>query len=161
MPFFGIIYHVFLDIIDEATANEEKIEQAPHNQDRMINGLVFAGWSKNYRIQKEKTMANGEIVKQETSALSLDFGTLSLDGLNPEQQNAIRALVAQKKFDLALKVAEGKIKLDASKADMDNVINTAQQLDRTKAGYSIHSEHETASGKTTISVSRVKFNPFG
>jgi hypothetical protein len=44
---------------------------------------------------------------------------------------------------------------------MDNVINTAQHLDQTKAGYSIHSEHETASGKTTISVSRVKFNPFG
>ena len=61
-------------------------------------------------------MANGEIVKQETTALSLDFGTLSLEGLTPEQQNVIRALVAQKKFDLALKVAEGKIKLDASKA---------------------------------------------
>ena len=106
-------------------------------------------------------MVNNEIVKQESTALSLDFGTLSLDGLTLEQQNTIRALVAQKKFDLALRVAEGRIKLDASKADMDNVINTAQQLDKTKAGYSIRSEHETASGKTTISVSRVKFNPFG
>ena len=106
-------------------------------------------------------MANGEIVKQETTALSLDFGTLSLEGLTPEQQNFIRALVAQKKFDLALKVAEDKIKLEAAKADMDNVINTAQRLDQTKAGYSISSEHQTASGKTTISVSRVKFNPFG
>lgn len=106
-------------------------------------------------------MADGEIVKQETTALSLDFGSLSLDGLTPEQQNVIRALVAQKKFDLAVKVAEGKIKLEAAKADMDNVINTAQHLDQTKAGYSIHSEHETASGKTTISVTRVKFNPFG
>ena len=106
-------------------------------------------------------MSDGELVKQETTALSLDFGTLSLEGLTPEQQNALRALVAEKKFDLALKVAEGKIKLDASKADMDNVINTAQHLDQTKAGYSIHSEHETASGKPTISVSRVKFNPFG
>ena len=106
-------------------------------------------------------MANGEIVKQETTALSLDFGSLSLEGLSPEQQNVIRALVAQKKFDLALKVAENKIKLDANKADMDNVINTVQHLDKTKAGYSIHSEQETASGKTTISVSRVKFNPFG
>ena len=29
-------------------------------------------------------MANGEIVKQETTALSLDFGTLSLEGLGFE-----------------------------------------------------------------------------
>ena len=106
-------------------------------------------------------MSDGEFGKQKTTALSLDFGTLSLDGLMPEQQNVIRALVAQKKFDLAVKVAEGKIALDAARADMDNVINTAQRLDQTKAGYSIHSEHKTASGKTTISVTRVKFNPFG
>lgn len=105
-------------------------------------------------------MANGEIVKQENTTLSLDLGSLSLDGLTPEQQNVIRASVAQKKFDLAVKVAEGKIKLEAARADMDNVINTAQHLDRTKAGYSIHSEHATASGKTTISVNRVKFSPF-
>ena len=42
------------------------------------------------------------------------------------------AFAAQKKFDLAVKVAEGKIKLEAAKADMDNVINTAQHLDQTK-----------------------------
>lgn len=105
-------------------------------------------------------MADTEIVKKETTELSLDFGTLNLEGLTPEQQNVIRALVAQKKFDLALKVAEGKIRLDASRADMDNVINTAQRLDQTNAGYSIQSEHETASGKTKISVTRRKFNPF-
>lgn len=101
-------------------------------------------------------MSDGELVKQETTALSLDFGTLSLEGLTPEQKNVIRALVAQKKFDLAVQVAEGKIKLDASKADMDNVINTVQRLDQTGAGFSIQSEHQTASGKTTISVKKVK-----
>lgn len=106
-------------------------------------------------------MAEKEIVKSEGSILSLDFGSLSLEGLTPEQQNVIRALVAEKKFELAVKVAEGKIKLDAAKADIDNVINTAQLLDQTKAGYSIHSEHETPSGKITINATRVKFNPFG
>lgn len=101
-------------------------------------------------------MSDGELVKQETTALSLDFGTLSLEGLSPEKKNYILTLIAQKKFDLAVQVAEGKIKLDASKADMDNVINTVQRLDQTGAGFSIQSEHQTASGKTTISVKKVK-----
>ncbi len=101
-------------------------------------------------------MSDGELVKQESTALSLDFGSLSLEGLDPQQRNYIRMLIAEKKFDLALQVAQGKIKLDASKADMDNVINTAQRLDQTGAGFSIQSEHQTASGKTTISVKKVK-----
>ena len=106
-------------------------------------------------------MEKNEVVKKESTELSLDFGTLSLDHLTPEQQNQIRVLVAQKKFDLALEVATRKVKLDSSKADMDNVINTARSLDQTKAGFSIHSEHQTASGKTSISVNKIKFNPFG
>lgn len=106
-------------------------------------------------------MGEGEVVKRESTELSLDFGSLSLDGLTSEQQNEIRALIAQKKFDIALDMATRKVKLDSSKADMDNVINTARSLDQTKAGYSISSEHETASGKTTINVNRIKFNPFG
>lgn len=106
-------------------------------------------------------MSDGKIVKQATQVLSLNFDTLSLTGLTSKQQNTMCALVAQKKFNLAVKVAEGKIRLDASKADMDNVINTVRHLDQTKAGYSVHSESETASGKTTISATRVRFNPFG
>lgn len=103
----------------------------------------------------------GEILRNGSSELSLDFGKLSLEGLTPEQQNQIRTLVAQKKFDLALDIATRRVKLDSSKADMDNVINIARSLDQTRAGYSIHSEHETASGKTSISVNKIKFNPFG
>jgi adenylate kinase len=101
-----------------------------------------------------------EVAKRETTELSLDFGSLSLEGLSVEEQNKIRTLVAEKKFELALDVATRKVKLDSSKADMDTVINTARALDQTKAGYSIKSEHETASGKTTINVSKVRFNPF-
>ena len=106
-------------------------------------------------------MEKNEVVKKESTELSLDFGTLSLDELTPEQQNQIRMRVAQEKFDLALDVATRKVKLDSSKADMDNVINTARSLDQTKAGFSIQSEHQTGSGKTSISVNKIKFNPFG
>ena len=101
-------------------------------------------------------MGAGNVVKRESSELSLDFGSLSLEGLSAEEQNQIRSLVAQKKFELALDVATRKVKLDSSKADMDNVVNTAQHLDQTHAGFSIKSEHETASGKTSISVIKVK-----
>lgn len=103
---------------------------------------------------------SNDVVKSGSNVLSLNFGSLSLEGLTPEQQNEIRALVAQKKFDLALDVATCKVKLDSSKADLDNVVGVAQRLDQTKAGYLIESEVETASGKTTISINRVRFSPF-
>ena len=40
-------------------------------------------------------MEKNEVVKKESTELSLDFGTLSLDELTPEQQNQIRMRVAQ------------------------------------------------------------------
>jgi len=103
---------------------------------------------------------SNEVVKSGSNELSLDFGSISLEDLTPEQQNEIRARVAQNKLNIALDVATRKVKLDSSKADLDNVVGVAQRLDQTKAGYSIKSEVETASGKTTISVNRVRFNPF-
>ena len=49
-------------------------------------------------------MATGEIVKAGSTELSLDFGSLFLDGFTPAQQDVIRARVAHKKFDFALEV---------------------------------------------------------
>lgn len=94
-----------------------------------------------------------EIVKKTDSSLDLTQG-LSLEGLSEVQKQSLLTKVQDAKIDLAKDLAQRKLKLQSSSADMDVTVNTANRLEQGKNDYHISSSHETASGHTEIKVSR-------
>ena len=66
-------------------------------------------------------------------------------------------MASRRKMDLAQDVAERTIRLKASNADMDMTLSRADELSKQRGNFVIRSTHDTASGKTTITVSSHSF----
>ncbi len=98
---------------------------------------------------------SNEIVKKDEMRLDVSQGFgISLEGLSDEQKQSVIAKVQDAKIELAKDVAKRQIRLNSSSADMDVTVNTANRLEQGKNDYKISSNHETASGRTEIQVSR-------
>ena len=86
---------------------------------------------------------------------SFDFGSEFIKENLPEEKRTELAVVAQNvKLDLAHDVAVRTIRLQASSADMDQTLARAGELAKVKGDFVIQSTHETASGRTEITVRR-------
>ena len=103
-------------------------------------------------------MGQSDIVKVENENLnpfSFDFGSEFIKENLPAEKRTELAVVAQsRRLDLAQDVARRTIRLQASSADMDETLNKANELAKVKGDFVIQSTHETASGRTEITVRR-------
>ena len=86
---------------------------------------------------------------------SFDFGSEFIKENLPAEKPTDLAVVAQNvKLDLAQDVAARTIRLQASSVDMDQTLNKANELAKVKGDFVISSSHDTASGRTEITVRR-------
>ena len=87
--------------------------------------------------------------------VSLDIGADFIKENLPAEKRSELAVVAQNlKLGLAHDVAERTIRLQASSVDMDQTIRKADELSRVRSDFVIKSTHDTASGRTEITVRR-------
>ena len=87
--------------------------------------------------------------------VSLDIGADFTKEHLPAEKRTELAVVAQNlKLGLAHDVAERTIRLQASSVDMDQTIRKADELSRVRSDFVIKSTHDTASGRTEITVRR-------
>ena len=103
-------------------------------------------------------MGQSDIVKAENenvNPFSFDFGSEFIKENLPVEKRTELAVIAQsRRLDLAQDVAKRTIRLQASSADMDETLNKANELAKVKGDFVIQSTHETASGRTEITVRR-------
>ena len=103
-------------------------------------------------------MGQSDIVKAENenvNPFSFDFGSEFIKENLPDEKRTELAVVAQnRRLDLAQDVAKRTIRLQASSADMDQTLRTADELSRGSGDFVITSSHDTASGRTEITVRR-------
>ena len=103
-------------------------------------------------------MGQSDIVKVENenvNPFSFDFGTEFIKENLPAEKRTELAVVAQsRRLDLAQDVAKRTIRLQASSADIDQTLRTADELSRGSGDFVITSSHDTASGRTEITVRR-------
>lgn len=93
--------------------------------------------------------------KNSVVPFSFDFGSEFIKENLPAEKRTELAVVAQNvKLDLAQDVAARTIRLQASSTDMDQTLIRAAELAKGKGDYVIQSTHETASGRTEITVRR-------
>ena len=93
--------------------------------------------------------------KDQAAPFSFDFGSEFIKENLPAEKRTELAVVAQNlKLGLAHDVAERTIRLQASSVDMDQTIRKADELSRIKSDFVIKSTHDTASGRTEITVRR-------
>ena len=86
---------------------------------------------------------------------SFDFGSEFIKENLPAEKRTELAVVAQNvKLDLAQDVAARTIRLQASSVDMNQTLNKANELAKVKGDFVISSSHDTASGRTEITVRR-------
>ncbi len=77
----------------------------------------------------------------------------SSTALTLPQRQELSLFAQRQRIDLEADVARRQVRLQASAADMEQTIQSAQALSRTTRGdFTIRSRHETASGETTITV---------
>ena len=103
-------------------------------------------------------MGQSDIVKvdsENVNPFSFDFGSEFIKENLPAEKRTELAVVAQsRRIDLAQDVAERTIRLQASSADMDQTLMKANELAKVKGDFIISSSHNTASGRTEITVRR-------
>ena len=103
-------------------------------------------------------MGQSDIVKVENenvNPFSFDFGSEFIKENLPAEKRTELAVVAQsRRLDLAQDVARRTIRLQASSADIDQTLRTADELSRGSGDFVITSSHDTASGRTEITVRR-------
>ena len=93
--------------------------------------------------------------KVSVTPFSFDFGSEFIKENLPAEKRTELAVVAQnRRIDLAQDVAERTIRLQASSVDLDQTLNRASELVKGKSDFIIQSTHETASGRTEITVRR-------
>ena len=104
-------------------------------------------------------MGQSDIVKAENenvNPFSFDFGSEFIKENLPVEKRTELAVIAQsRRLDLAQDVAKRTIRLQASSADMDETLNKANELAKVKGDFVIQSTHDTASGRTEITVRRL------
>ena len=103
-------------------------------------------------------MGQSDIVKVENenvNPFSFDFGSEFIkENLPVEKRTELAAVAQSRRLDLAQDVARRKIRLQVSSADMDQTLRTADELSRGSGDFVITSSHDTASGRTEITVRR-------
>ena len=103
-------------------------------------------------------MDQSDIVKAENgdvNPFSFDFGSEFIKENLPSEKRTELAVVAQnRRIDLFQDVAERTIRLQASSVDMGQTLNRANELAKGKGDFIIQSTHDTASGRTEITVRR-------
>ena len=103
-------------------------------------------------------MGQSDIVKVENENLnpfSFDFGSEFIkENLPAEKQTELAVVAQSRRLDLAQDVARRTIRLQASSADIDQTLRTADELSRGSGDFVITSSHDTASGRTEITVRR-------
>ena len=103
-------------------------------------------------------MGLSDIVKAENenvNPFSFDFGSEFIKENLPAEKRTELAVVAQsRRLDLAQDVARRTIRLQASSADIDQTLRTVDELSRGSGDFVITSSHDTASGRTEITVRR-------
>ena len=103
-------------------------------------------------------MGQSDIVKVENenvNPFSFDFGSEFIKENLPAEKRTELAVVAQsRRLDLAQDVARRTIRLQASSADIDQTLRTVDELSRGSGDFVITSSHDTASGRTEITVRR-------
>lgn len=93
--------------------------------------------------------------RSSVAPFSFDFGSEFIKENLPAEKRTELAVVAQNvKLDLAQDVAARTIRLQASSVDMDQTLIRATELAKGKGDYIIQSTHDTASGRTEITVRR-------
>jgi len=93
--------------------------------------------------------------KVSVTPFSFDFASEFIKENLPAEKRTELAVVAQnRRIDLAQDVAERTIRLQASSVDMDQTLNRANELAKVKGDFIIQSTHDTASGRTEITVRR-------
>lgn len=101
-------------------------------------------------------MAEPDIVRttdENRNPFSFDFGSeLARENLPAEKRTELAVVAQSRRLDLAEAVAQRTIRLQASSADMDQTLRKAEELARVKGDFVIRSSHETASGRTEITV---------
>ncbi len=80
----------------------------------------------------------------------------AFSSLSREEQDKLRYQIMEKRIGLEVDSAEALARFQNTRADINNALNTAAGLDRDspKAGYDIHVESDSASGKTKIHIKK-------
>ena len=103
-------------------------------------------------------MGQSDIVKVENenvNPFSFDFGSEFIkENLPAEKRTELTVVAQSRRLDLAQDVARRTIRLQASSADIDQTLRTADELSRGSGDFVITSSHDTASGRTEITVRR-------
>ena len=86
---------------------------------------------------------------------------ISTEGLTEEQKKTLTVYAVKECIDLKINTIKDQNQLDKSSREMDKTIQTANALSETSADFSIHSEHKTATGNTSIKVSSYKNMSWG
>lgn len=94
-------------------------------------------------------MAN-EVVKSDSNTLQINLGSVQLDGLDDQQKQSLRMLVAQKQVELATELAKKKIVLDATQAEVTITTGAVDSASGLGGSYDIQLNTQTANGNLRI-----------
>lgn len=99
---------------------------------------------------------SNEVLQTSGQVLTLNFGSVDMTGLTPEQQNELRMIVAKKQVELASDLAKKRIQIEAATTDIDVALNAVDRLSRGSSSFKVSSHSSTASGSTSITAGKVK-----
>ena len=104
---------------------------------------------------------SNDLTKQNSSGTGLTTGSnapkildRAFQSLTPEQQQKLLAVASEQALQQEIKDREAQRKFDASGADMQRHVALVREHERNKSDFTATSEFETASGRTTVKVSR-------
>lgn len=78
----------------------------------------------------------------------------AFEQLTPEQKQKLLAVAGEQAIAQEIKDREAQRRFDASGAEMQRHVSLVREHERNKSDFTATSEFETASGKTTVRVSR-------
>ena len=89
-----------------------------------------------------------------TANFSIAEPAVNENVLSLPQKQELALLSGQHRVTLAADVAQRQVNLQASAADMEQMLDVAHRLSRTRSNYRIRSSHTTASGEAQVEVQR-------
>jgi hypothetical protein len=94
-----------------------------------------------------------KVVNADAPSITADFRSDWFSENLPAEKRTELAFVAQnRRLELSEDVARRTIRLQSSSIDMDETLRKADELSRIKGDFIIRSSHDTASGRTEITV---------
>ncbi len=96
------------------------------------------------------------VARPQPFTFNLDFGDGDTStALTVQQKQELASLAQRQRIELAADVARRHVRLQASAADIEQTIQHARALSRVRrSDFAVRSRHETASGETTITITR-------